>query len=262
MEEGAAFSDENTCSLFLLRHGETNFNRDGIIQGTLDSSVLTEKGWDQARAAGRFLATQPAFDKVFVSPMTRARQTAQAVTLEMEAAGNPLPQTQTIVPEIREIELHEWQGQKKSDLAKADPQAYEAWNLSPTTFQIGDRGTQSWTCGRYPVVDLWRRAKKGWGEIFAGGLGPSAAAGFSPGVRVLMVAHGAVNQALLCSAFGLGPEHFRKFPWGNTDIAEVVWSIEEQKALKWRWIYKQKSEVFFTERDMIAAQAIELAENV
>jgi broad specificity phosphatase PhoE len=42
-----------------------------------------------------------------------------------------------------------------------------------------------------------------------------------PHRRVLVVGHNAINQALLCTACGLGPEDFRRFGFKNGGIAEV-----------------------------------------
>ena len=43
----------------VLRHGQTNHNRDGIIQGSSDVSVLTDAGVAQAQAAGAALPLNP-----------------------------------------------------------------------------------------------------------------------------------------------------------------------------------------------------------
>ena len=64
--------------IFLVRHGETVWNRSGHYQGQLDAP-LTENGQDQARAVGR-LARQ-IFDErgimpFYCSPLGRCRQTA------------------------------------------------------------------------------------------------------------------------------------------------------------------------------------------
>ena len=41
----------------VARHGETNFNAEGRIQGTLDSSQLTLRGIEQASGLGHHVAT-------------------------------------------------------------------------------------------------------------------------------------------------------------------------------------------------------------
>jgi len=60
--------------LFLLRHGETDANADGIVQGWLDTN-LSRRGRGQAQgAAKRF--EQP-IDAIYSSDLSRARQTAE-----------------------------------------------------------------------------------------------------------------------------------------------------------------------------------------
>lgn len=67
--------------IYLVRHGETEFNRERRIQGHVDSP-LTEKGVRQARAVGRLLADligDPAGWRIVSSPLGRARATAEIV---------------------------------------------------------------------------------------------------------------------------------------------------------------------------------------
>jgi len=62
--------------IYLLRHGETEWNTAGRFQGVLDSP-LTSKGIVQAEVAARRLAhVAPAIHAMFSSPLGRARQTA------------------------------------------------------------------------------------------------------------------------------------------------------------------------------------------
>ena len=60
----------------VLRHGQTDHNRDGIIQGSSDASVLTDAGIAQARAAGAALAglSDLSIARTYVSPLRRAKQ--------------------------------------------------------------------------------------------------------------------------------------------------------------------------------------------
>jgi broad specificity phosphatase PhoE len=63
--------------LGLLRHGQTDWNVEGRLQGTSDIP-LNETGLRQAQAAaGAILAAE--WDQVLTSPLQRARQTAQQI---------------------------------------------------------------------------------------------------------------------------------------------------------------------------------------
>jgi probable phosphoglycerate mutase len=70
----------------LVRHGQTDWNRDGRIQGRSDIP-LNEKGRAQAREAGRALRARR-FDGVYASPLRRAFETAAIIAGEL---GMPAP---------------------------------------------------------------------------------------------------------------------------------------------------------------------------
>ncbi|XP_035982830.1 probable fructose-2,6-bisphosphatase TIGAR A isoform X2 [Fundulus heteroclitus] len=64
--------------LTLVRHGETKYNKEGLLQGQAIDSCLSEAGLQQAEAAGRYLR-DVSFSNVFASDMLRARQTAEKI---------------------------------------------------------------------------------------------------------------------------------------------------------------------------------------
>ena len=66
-------------SVYLIRHGQTDWNKEGIVQGRCDIP-LNEKGREQAREA-KELTKDIKFDICFCSPLDRAKETA-AIVLE------------------------------------------------------------------------------------------------------------------------------------------------------------------------------------
>lgn len=78
--------------LYLLRHGQTEFNVKKLVQGRCDSP-LTVLGHQQARAAAAWLKAHGVVpDKVVSSPLGRAMDTAQLVACELlgpDAAVEP-----------------------------------------------------------------------------------------------------------------------------------------------------------------------------
>ena len=102
--------------LLLLRHGETVWNREGRLQGRLDSP-LTETGREQARRQGRDLEV---FRQglgphlVFCSPLKRAQDTAR-LALGAEA----------FITEARLVEIGcgRWEGTTEAERAQSDPEA-------------------------------------------------------------------------------------------------------------------------------------------
>ncbi|XP_077452264.1 putative fructose-2,6-bisphosphatase TIGAR A isoform X2 [Stigmatopora argus] len=67
-----------TFGLTFVRHGETQYNKEGLLQGQAIDCPLSEVGLQQAEAAGRYLKDVK-FSNLFVSDMLRARQTAETI---------------------------------------------------------------------------------------------------------------------------------------------------------------------------------------
>jgi probable phosphoglycerate mutase len=86
--------------IYLIRHGQTEFNREDRVQGRIDSP-LTELGVAQARAMGERLRTIKAAEggawRLDASPLGRAQTTARIVA---ETAGLPAPRTEARLIEV------------------------------------------------------------------------------------------------------------------------------------------------------------------
>ncbi|ASR35076.1 histidine phosphatase [Prauserella marina] len=109
--------------LVLWRHGETDYNAAGRMQGHLDSA-LTEVGWNQARFAALALARfEP--DVVIASDLRRATDTATVLT---EAIGVPL----RIDKRLRETHLGEWQGLTGAEVDIRSPGDRQRWRTDAT----------------------------------------------------------------------------------------------------------------------------------
>jgi broad specificity phosphatase PhoE len=71
--------------MFLTLHGQTEWNKDGRVQGHLDSP-LTEHGRSQAVAAARILGGQelvPGMFEMVCSPLGRTYETARIIAAEL-----------------------------------------------------------------------------------------------------------------------------------------------------------------------------------
>ncbi|MGV8851371.1 MAG: histidine phosphatase family protein [Rhodoglobus sp.] len=74
--------------IYLVRHGETDWNRERRIQGSSDIP-LNETGRAQAKTTGELLARRE-WDGIFASPLSRAMETAQIIAQETGLTA-PLP---------------------------------------------------------------------------------------------------------------------------------------------------------------------------
>lgn len=81
------------CILYVVRHGESHTNRDGIVSGHFDTP-LTELGKQQAKGAKKALQDVQ-FDEVYSSDLQRARDTAAIIF------GGSVPVTHQL-PDLRE----------------------------------------------------------------------------------------------------------------------------------------------------------------
>ena len=100
--------------VYLARHGETEWNREGRRQGRLDSP-LTQKGWDQAQRLARFVTTlSPTPDGLSSSPLGRAIATAEVCSKEI---GLPV----VVVDDLAELDHGRITGMTSSDVDEAFP---------------------------------------------------------------------------------------------------------------------------------------------
>ena len=191
----------------LVRHGQSTWNAEGRMQGSSDVSVLTAKGEAQAREAAGLLSGVD-FDALFRSPLQRASVTADVV---WGTRTGPVRDLWA----LREIDLYCFQGMLKDEGLAQYPDAYAAWKRDPAGCALPDERGEL----HYPVRELWDRGHVAWREVLAGApQGPT-------GVHILVVAHNAILQAMLCAALGLPPTAFRTFKLSNAGYStlDVAW---------------------------------------
>jgi len=181
--------------LLLVRHGETDWNRQGRFQGQIDIP-LNSNGRAQAEAAGAFLA-QVSIQRAYTSSMARPRQTAEAILAAHP--GVPLTSCRGLV----EIGHGLWEGRLESEIAEGWPQLLDDWKRAPETVQMPEGET---------IHTVWERSVQSWTTI-AGSLDPQETA--------LVVAHDAVNKTILCALLGLTPADIWAIKQGNGGVTVV-----------------------------------------
>lgn len=111
--------------LILVRHGETEANLLQVWHGSMDAP-LTERGQRQVAAtAARFAdcAQCGPIDRLYVSPLPRARSTAAAI-------GAAIGQELVINEELREFSIGDWEGRTYRDLIDNE-QLWKHWAADP-----------------------------------------------------------------------------------------------------------------------------------
>ena len=108
--------------LYLVRHGETEWNRQRRMQGRLDSP-LTPEGRAHARMNGQLLARETV-GQMIVSPLGRTRETAELI---LEGCDIP------VTYDARLVERHcgEWEGLTIDEIADQYPDEWAARSLDP-----------------------------------------------------------------------------------------------------------------------------------
>ena len=98
--------------LLLARHGQTDWNRDGIWQGQADPP-LNALGRHQARALAEKVSRWPV-EAVYASDLRRARETADIVAAVL---GLPV----IVDPSLRESDVGSWTGLTNAEIAQRFP---------------------------------------------------------------------------------------------------------------------------------------------
>src|SRR5437763_621080 len=99
-------------TILLARHGETDWNVEGRLQGW-DDRPLNATGRTQARELAERLADVP-FDAVYASDLSRARETAELVA---EPHGVPV----VVDSDLREMDYGSWSGLTRSEIEERFP---------------------------------------------------------------------------------------------------------------------------------------------
>jgi broad specificity phosphatase PhoE len=187
-----------TSTIVFLRHGETDWNAEGRLQGQRDVP-LNDNGRGQARDNGRLLKRSlrdvAAFDFV-ASPLGRARETMEIARGELGLE----PSLYRIDDRLREVTFGRWEGFTTEEIRAREPgelAAREAdkWGVSPP-------GGESY-------------------EVLAARVRPWLAEIVRPTV---VVAHGGVGRVLWIELAGLDTAkavaiaipHDRVFLWDGT----------------------------------------------
>ena len=178
--------------LYLIRHAETGFNRDGRVQGHSESN-LSRLGIEQARRIARRLGYVE-FVAAYASPSKRTLHTARLALKGME-----------IQPRegLREIRLGVWEGKKADDLRQRYPREVERWFHSPMAVRIP--GAETVGQFRRRVVREMDRIRKE-----------------NPTGEVAIVTHAGVICAYLTSVLGMSLDDLWSFKIRNASVTRVL----------------------------------------
>ena len=170
-----------TTVLWLVRHGETMWNRERRFQGQLDVP-LSPEGEAQATALGRRLRDlDPDLTAAWSSDLSRCAETARLILAER---ADPLSLRARLDPGLRESHLGEWQGRPIEEVragrTAADPRRREDPDFAPP--------------GGESANQVGARISAAIDRIAASHVGG----------QILIVTHGGALRAYLATLLGLG----------------------------------------------------------
>jgi alpha-ribazole phosphatase len=183
----------NTTKLYLIRHGETEQNKNGILMGSTDTP-LNDLGRQQAASLGERLNALEV-DSIFCSPLSRAVDTATLVF------GEDVP----IITDssLQEFHFGDWEGMHFSAIAKQYPEIWQLWLKDWELTQIP--GAEAFAAFKHRVINF-----------------VSEVVTYNPGKRVAVVSHGGCIRSLLahffCESVSTG---YWKFKVDNATLTEI-----------------------------------------
>ena len=168
--------------LILVRHGQTESNKLGRIQG-INNARLTSLGRRQAEAAARALASDAPF-ALYSSPLPRALQTAEAI-------GSRSDIQPVEVEELVEMDVGEFEGLSGSQLRERFPDVMRGWDKDPASTVMP---------GGESLYDVRDRA---WPAV-------QSLAGRHESETVVAVTHNFTIHTIVCTALDMPLNNFRK----------------------------------------------------
>ena len=176
--------------IYLVRHGETDWNQAGLLQGQTDIA-LNAQGLEQAREAAERLKEVP-FEIAFCSPLIRAKRTAETIIGDRKI-------TLTTDERLRELNFGPWEGVDIRTIRDAASQPF----TNPGSY-IPPVGAESF-------AQLYHRS----GEFVDQVLLPLE----GTYETVLVVAHGGVNRSILNPILNIPVDDFWRVHMGNCATA-------------------------------------------
>jgi 2,3-bisphosphoglycerate-dependent phosphoglycerate mutase len=192
----------DTTRVLLVRHGETDWNASGRIQGHNDTP-LNAAGRQQAQRTAQRLACEP-IKALYSSDLARAFETATII-------GAPLGLTVVTSARLRERQYGLWEGLTAAEIQARYPEQFAIWRARTTDFAPPQGETRSELLTR-ALAELQTIARRHVRDM------------------VVVVTHGGLCYVLINHILGSVDGDQREFTFGNASIhtLEVTgdrWSV-------------------------------------
>lgn len=193
--------------IYLLRHARPELPFGGRVYYGATDYPLSDEGRAAAERLGAALRGKITFDAIYTSGMRRTAETAALVAPEPRAAE---------VPELREVNLGDWEGKCYDDVREQFREIYE---------RRGTRFAETAPPGGESFEELRRRALPAFEKI---------ASAHESG-NILIVAHGGTIWSIVASLFGLDLNDMFFFPLDYCGMNVVEPSRGRARLLRYNW---------------------------
>ena len=170
--------------IFLVRHGETEWNRIHRFQGRSDVP-LNQIGKEQAHALALALKDEP-ITAIYASPLVRALETANLI----KSFHPSIPLFEE--PGLIEMDLGEFDGMEAGLWVERYPHFRKAWQETPSSVKMP--GGESLQEVQTRAIDTLERITQN----------------YPPQSTLLLSSHNFVNRTILCHALGKSLDRFRE----------------------------------------------------
>ena len=177
-------------SIYLVRHGQTAWNKEEIFRGRADVP-LDETGLRQAALAAEYFRGKE-IEAIYSSPLSRAWQTAQKIA---DVTGVAV----TALQGVNDMRFGTWEGQSLRTVQQHDGERYRQWQESPHLVKIPEGET---------LDEVRNRAMAALEEAIK----------LHPEKAIIFVTHRVVNKVLICGILGLDNSHFWQIGQDTTAI--------------------------------------------
>ena len=190
----------------LVRHGETEWNKQHRIQGHADA-LLNATGIEQARRLASRLA-DVRIDAVYSSDVSRTRKTAEIIA---EGRGIGVRE----FSELRERNYGRWEGVTQEEWQATDPEGFAHWKRSPDTYTPP---------GGESLDEVLARTSRAAEHIKEQHLSDDS---------IVVVGHGAALLVLAVHLLGLPLSYRNNFTLGNTSLSVLDVGTEHTVIQLW-----------------------------
>jgi probable phosphoglycerate mutase len=184
-------------TIVLVRHGETDWNRERRFQGHADVP-LNDDGRSQVRALAETLVGER-FSAAYTSPLRRAAESAEilAAALGLEVRASEA---------LREVDVGSWSGLTRTEVEARHPRGYRRWLEHGHGWKDGETYEQLGVRVVSGLVAIGER---------------------HPGQAVLAVTHGGPIRSALAAAAGASYADARRAPGSIANCAIVRIAVRE-----------------------------------